>query len=182
MKFLTTLFLLCLLVFGCKNEVDTTFLITDAYVGVLEKESLARDIELIYAQDSVVKDTMALNLGNKAKKVKIYEKGGKHLLTLTPSADSIPTIENVRFEDPRYKTEKGINVESTFGDIKKAYTLKKVITSRNNVLVLVKESKVYFIISKEELPSSLRYASSVNIEAVQIPDKAKVKYMMLGWD
>ena len=52
----------------------------------------------------------------------------------------------------------------------------------NNILILVKESEVYFTISKEELPSSLRYASSVNIEAVQIPDSARIKYMMLGWD
>ncbi|WP_430907005.1 hypothetical protein [Maribacter sp. 2-571] len=166
----------------CKKEIDTRFLITDASVGNLEAESLSRDIDLIFAKDSVVKDTISLNFGNKAKKVKIFEKGGTHLLTLTPSADSIPTFENVRFEDARYKTEKGIHIKSTFGEIKKAYTIKKVITSRNNLLILVKESKVYFIIGKEELPSSLRYASSTNIEAVQIPDKAKLKYMMLGWD
>ncbi|NHF58164.1 hypothetical protein FK220_002345 [Flavobacteriaceae bacterium TP-CH-4] len=182
MKHSISVLMLAFLLLNCKEEIDTTFLITDTKVGVLEKESLARDIDLIYAQDSVVKDTLRLGLGNKAKKIRIYEKGGTHLLTLTPSADSIPTIENVRFEDDRYKTGKGININSTFKDIKDAYTIKKVITSRNNVLVLVKESNVYFTISKEELPSSLRYASSVNIEAVQIPDKAKIKYMMLGWD
>jgi hypothetical protein len=48
-------------------------------------------------------------------------------------------------------------------------------------VVLIKYSDIYFTIDKKELPSSLRYASSVNIEAVQIPDTAKIKYMMLGW-
>jgi hypothetical protein len=52
----------------------------------------------------------------------------------------------------------------------------------NNVVILLNDSDIYFTISKEELPSSLRYASSVNIEAVQIPDDAKIKYMMVGWD
>jgi len=171
-----------LLLTSCKQEVDTTYLITNSAVGALEKTSLARDIELIYANDSVVKDTTTLNLGNKAKKLKIFEKGGHLLLTLTPSADSIPQIENIRFEDGRFKTEKGVHINSTFKDVKNAYTIKKIITAMNNVLVLVKESDVYFTISKEELPSSLRYGSSVNIEAVQIPDDAKIKYMMLGWN
>ncbi len=182
MKHTIAILLLALLLFQCTKEVDTSWLITNGTVGVLSRESLARDIELIYANDSVIKDTSSLNLGNKAKKLKIFEKNGKHLLTLTPSADSIPTIENVRFEDSRYQTEKGISTASTFKDIKNAYTIRKLITSTKNVLVLVKESDVYFTISKEELPSSLRYAASVNIEAVQIPDKAKIKYMMLGWD
>ncbi|QCX01008.1 hypothetical protein FGM00_13125 [Aggregatimonas sangjinii] len=181
-KYLIIIFLFTLYLQSCQQEVDTTFLITNEKVGMLDKSSLARDVELIFAKDSVVKDTTALNLGNKAKKLKIYEKGGRHLLTLTPSADSIPQIENVRFEDPRFTTEKGVNIKSTFKEIKEAYTIKKVITSTNNVLLLVKESDVYFTISKEELPSSLRYASSKNIDAVQIPDKAKIKYMMLGWN
>lgn len=173
---------IALFLLHCKSEVDTTFLIRDDAIGNLEKNSLSRDIALIYTQDSVVRDTTSLNLGNMAKRFKIYEKGGKLLLTLTPSSDSIPKIQNIRFEDDRYHTEKGISINSTFKDIKDAYTIKKVITSMNNVLILVKESEVYFTISKEELPSSLRYASSENIEAVQIPDKAKIKYMMLGWD
>lgn len=182
MKHRFSIAILALFLIHCKNEVDTTYLIKDDTIGKLDRNSLSRDIELIYAQDSVVRDTAALNFGNMAKRFKIFEKGGNLLLTLTPSSDSIARIQNVRFEDKRYHTEKGININSTFKDIKEAYTIKKVITSMNNVLILVKESEVYFTISKEELPSSLRYASSVNIEAVQIPDKAKIKYMMLGWD
>ena len=181
-KCLVPLVVFALALCNCKQEVDTTFLITNEKVGVLDKTSLARDIELIFAKDSVVKDTTTLNLGNKAKKLKIYENGGRHMLTLTPSADSIPQIENIRFEDARYSTEKGISINSTFKEIKEAYTVKKIITSTKNLLVLVKESDVYFTISKEELPSSLRYDSSRNIDAVQIPDKARIKYMMLGWD
>ncbi len=167
---------------SCKKEKDTSFLIKQDSIGNLNKESLVRDIDIIFDKDSIVRDTVALKFGNGAKKIKVYEKGGKHLLTLTPTSDSIPSIENIRIEDPRYKTEKGIGLLSTFKDIKDNYKIKKVITSINNVVVFVKESDVYFTIDKEELPSSLRYASSVNIEAVQIPDKAKIKYFMVGWN
>ena len=138
--------------------------------------------EVIYHQDSIVKDTAQLMIGFGAKKIDVFEKGGNHLLTLTPSSDSIPTIQNVRIQDERFKTEKGVGLNSTFKDIKDNYELGKLLTSMNNVVIFIKNSDLYFTIDKKELPSSLRYASSVNIEAVQIPDKAKIKYMMMGWE
>lgn len=174
----------CLLIFiiSCEKEKDTAFLITKSTIGKLDKISLARDIDVIYENDSIVKDSAIVNSSNNSKKIKVFEKGGKHLLTLTPSSDSIPTIENIRIEDSRFTTEKGIGLGSTFKDIKDNYSIRKIITSMNNVVILLKDSDVYFTISKEQLPSSLRYASSVNIEAVQIPDDAKLKYMMVAWE
>ncbi len=182
MKTLIPSLFFILLIVGCEKEIDKTFLITKESIGKLDKVSLVRDLEIIYANDSIVKDTTYINLANNSKKVKVFEKGGKHLLTLTPNSDSIPTIENIRIEDPRFVTEQGVGLKSTFKDIKEHYTIRKVITSMNNVVILLDDSDIYFTISKEQLPSSLRYASSVNIEAVQIPDDAKIKYMMVGWD
>lgn len=49
-------------------------------------------------------------------------------------------------------------------------------------MVLLKDNDLYFTIDKKELPESLRYNANNNIEEVQIPDNAKVKYMMIGWD
>jgi hypothetical protein len=70
---------------------------------------------------------------------------------------------------------------STFKDIKAHYTIKKVVTSMNNVVIFLKDSDLYFTISKEELPADLRFGTT-NIDVVQIPDQAKIKYMMVGWD
>ncbi|MEP3211090.1 MAG: hypothetical protein ABJN95_18025 [Maribacter sp.] len=185
MRKLATAALFCLGIVAIQCEQkpkDTTFLITKTSIGKLDKSSLARDLEIIYEQDSIVKDTAKLLVGFGAKKIDIFEKGGSHLLTLTPNSDSIPSIENVRIQDSRFKTEMGIGLNSTFKEIKEKYELGKILTSTNNVVVFIKNSDLYFTIDKAELPSSLRYASSVNIEAVQIPDKAKIKYMMLGWE
>lgn len=167
---------------NCKKEVDTTYLITKTSIGKLDKSSLARDLEVIYDQDSIVKDTAKLVVGFGAKKIDIFETGGSHLLTLTPNTDSIATIQNVRIQDIRFKTEKGIGLNSTFKDIKDNYELGKLLTSMNNVVVFIKNSDLYFTIDKKELPANLRYTSNVNIEEVQIPDNAKIKYMMLGWE
>jgi hypothetical protein len=184
MKSIRTILLIfsCLLATQCEKEKDPNFLISSNHVGKLEKESLARDLELIYAEDSLVMDTVKLNYGSGASKIKIFEKGGSHLLTITPNLDSIPTIQNVLIKDPRFTTANGITINSTFKDIKEKYKIKKIITSINNVVILLKESDIYFTIDKAELPASLRYNANTSVEEVQIPDAAKIKYMMVGWD
>ncbi len=162
-------------------EKDTTFLITEMSVGPLTDSTQVGELERIFAADSVIRDTSKIKVGSNAKKIKVFEKGGKHLLTLTPSSDSIPTIENIRVFDGRYQTENGIGLKSTFEDIQKNYTIKKIVTTLNSVVIFPKESNLYFTIDKEELPSNLRYATS-NIEAVQIPGTATIKYLMVGWE
>ncbi len=104
------------------------------------------------------------------------------MLTLTPNADSIPTVQNVLIKDPRFATSNGVSIKSTFKDIKEKYKIKKIITSINNVIILLKDNDIYFTIDKAELPASLRYNANTTVEEVQIPDNAKIKYMMVGWD
>lgn len=163
------------------TEKDTTFLIADEKVGKLDKISLVRDLELIYEGDSVVKGSALPQMNNRSKKIKVYEKGGKLLLTLTPTTDSIPSIENIAVEDSRFQTDGGIGLNSTFKDILGAYEIKKVVTTMSSLVVFPKESNLYFTIDKAELPENLRYGNG-NIDAVQIPDGAKIKYLMVGWD
>ncbi|OQD42175.1 hypothetical protein [Croceivirga radicis] len=169
-----------LAIIGCK-EKDTAFLISNDKVGKLDQISLVRDLDLIYADDSIVKDTFSTRLDGANRKVKVFEKGGKHLLTLTPTDDSIPKIENVQIMDPRFTTEDGIGLNSTFKDIQDRYTIKKIVTALNNIVIFVNETNLYFTIDKEQLPENLRYSKG-NVEAVQIPDDAKIKFLMLGWD
>ncbi|MBT8315962.1 MAG: hypothetical protein KJP26_16010 [Maribacter sp.] len=184
MRRITAFIAICVvtLMAQCAKEKDTTFLISNTKVGKLDKISLIRDLNIIYEQDSIVKDTMKLALGFGARSINIYEKGGSHLLTLTPNTDSIPKVQNVRVNDPRFKTEKGIGLNSTFKDIKEKYSIQKIVTSINNIVIFVKDSDVYFTIDKSELPASLRYVSSPTIDAVQVPDDAKIKYLMVGWE
>ncbi|WP_420604310.1 hypothetical protein [Flagellimonas sp.] len=176
MKKISLVLGICLFILGC-GEKDTTFLITENSVGPLLETTLVDDLESVFVQDSLVKDSVDPKTG----KIKVYEKGGKHLLTFTPGSDSIPTIGNIRVFDARYKTDKGVSLQSTFQDIQSNYTIKKIATTLNSVVIFPKESNLYFTIDKEELPSNLRYTSS-KIEAVQIPPTAKIKYLMLGWE
>ena len=181
-NYILPLLLSCGLFLNCESDINSNFQISGDQVGKLSKQSLARDIDLIFEKDSVVQDTVKLTFGSGASKIKIFENGGKLLLTLTPNTDSIATIQNVQINDSRFVTEMGISKESTFKEIREKYPIKKIITSMNNVVILLKDSDLYFTIDKKELPESLRYNANSKIEEVQIPDKAKIKYMMVGWD
>ncbi len=165
----------------CKNE-NAQFLITKDSVGKLSRNTLVTELQMVFDKDSIVSDADTLKIGNNSRSIKVYEKGGAHLLTLTPDTESIQKIKNIRVYDPRFKTAKGVGLTSTFKDIKDNYQIRKIVTSMNNVIVFLKDNDIYFTVDKKELPSSLRYGASTNIEAVQIPDGAKVKYMMIGWD
>jgi hypothetical protein len=177
-----SLLVVALILTHCKKEQDPNFLINNTQVGKLMRTSPVSELETIYSNDSIVKDTSQPTLVSNSNTIKVYEKGGQQLLTLTPNGDSIPKIGIIRVLDPRFKTEKGIGLESTFKEIKDKYVIKKIVTSLNNVIIFIEHSDVYFTIDKEELPASLRYDTSINIEEVQIPDNAKIKYMMVGWE
>ena len=49
------------------------------------------------------------------------------------------------------------------------------------MVVFVDEINGFFTIDKKELPSELRLDMNKNIEALNIPDTAKIKYFMIGW-
>ena len=182
-RIIPTLAILCiaLLLSHCMPEKDIRFLIQADQVGPLKRSMALDSVELVFAKDSIVRDTTPQVLGSTRNKILIFEKGGTHLLTLTTGPDSIQPIDNVQIHDPRYQTVEGIGISSSFREIKAAYEIRKVVTSLNNVVIFVKNSDIYFTIAKDQLPGSLRYNPSLNIEVVQIPDKAQLKYIMVGW-
>jgi len=179
-KSIFTLALTSLLFIQCNTNTD--FVIAKDQVGKLQKSNTIDEIGTLFTADSIVRDTILTRIGAAVKKINIYEKGGKHLLALTPNTDSIPKIGIIRIYDPRYVTEKGVGLNSTFKDIEDKHNIKKITSALSNVVIFLKDSDAYFTIAKSELPSSLQYGTSTNIEAVQIPGDAKIKYMMVGWD
>lgn len=185
MQSLVKAFTLCTIIFAITScaKNDSRFLIAKGKIGDLTNLNYASQLDSLFSADSVVtrssKDDIVYVGGDSFL---IYEKGGSHLFTATPaSKDSLKPIETIRVIDPRFKTEKGLGVESTFKDIRDNYTISSIQNSINSVVVFVNEIDAFITIDKKELPANLRYDSSIKIEEVQIPDTAKFKYFMLGW-
>jgi hypothetical protein len=167
---------------SCKKETNP-YLISKRSIGLLTDSTQVKDIESIFANDSVVKRIGGDEFTGRINDIEIYDKTGKELLILTPkqALDSTSTISTIKIVDQRFKTEKGLNPESTFSDIKNNYTISSIQNTIRNVVVFVNEINGFFTIDKKELPADLRFDMNKKIEAVHIPDAAKIKHFMIGW-
>lgn len=172
-----------LLFVKCGKDSDP-FTINKDSIGNLNSDIKIKQIDSIFANDSIVKTNSSPNSLETQGEVEIYEKGGKRLLLLSPDNESDPnsTITNIQVFDSRYKTDKGLNSASTFKDVKDNYTVENIETTINSIVVFLKDTDVYLTIDKNNLPEELRYDPNVKVEADQIPDGATFKYFMIGWE
>lgn len=171
-----------LLFIQCAEEKDA-FLISNNTVGHLTIGMKIKQIDSIFAMDSIVRLNPRQNQSSTVGEVEIYEKGGKKLMLISPRDNYDPEslISNFQFFDDRYKTVKGLNIKSTFKDVKDNYKISNIETTLSTVVVFLEDSDLFINIDKKELPENLRYNPNFVIDAVNIPDEAKIKYLILSW-
>jgi hypothetical protein len=171
------------LVTACQKKEINPFLVSKQSVGLLTDSTTVSALDAIYATDSIIKKIAGDEFTGRINAIEIYEKGGKKLLELSPSQalDSTATISNIKIFDDRFKTKKGININSTFGDLKANYTISSIQNTLRNIVIFINEDNTYYTIDKKELPAELRFDVSKKIEAIQIPETAKIKFFMLDW-
>ncbi|RKE90889.1 hypothetical protein [Ichthyenterobacterium magnum] len=183
-KSILSLITLALLIASCTSEKkQDPFQVTKHNIGLLTDSTQVKDLNTIYNNDSIVKSIKGDEFISNANQIDIFDTTGKKLLVLTPSQalDSTSVIESVQIIDPRYKTDKNITKLSVFKDIQDNYTISRIDNLINSVVISVNEINASFTIDKKELPANLRFDMNLNIDAVQIPDGAKIKYFMLHW-
>ena len=167
---------------SCSKEPDH-FLWNKDQIGHITKETKVYQLDSLYSNDSIVNRIKGDEFSNGANEIEIFEKGGKHLLSLTPSEalDSTAVIENVIVRDPRYKTEKGITINSTFKEIDTAYKVTGIDNMIDDAIIWVDGENFYFSISKENLPSEVKYDMNSTVEKTMIPDATKPQYVFVAW-
>jgi len=172
-----------LLIVSCKKE-QNPFEISNQNIGFLTDSTQIKDLKVTFSNDSVVSFISGDEFTGSRNNIEVFEKGGKKLLTITPkqALDSTSVIENIQIIDPRYKTAKNISTLSTFKDISSAYKVSKISNLINSVLITVNELNASFVIDKKELPANLRFDMNLKVEAMHIPDDAKIKYFFLNWN
>lgn len=179
MKKVTSIFsfvLLAALLFSCSD--GSQFKIQKGKVGQVTSETKVSELENIFKNDSIVKKLSEGTLGTSFSdddEYMIYEKGGKHLLTIIPKEqlDSTSTIRCVEVYDDRFKSESGLNLSSTFADINLNNKINKVETSLSSATLFIDDINATIAIDKEQL--GLRAFSTEKVTLEQIPDLAKMK-------
>ncbi|NQY29865.1 MAG: hypothetical protein HRT69_10375 [Flavobacteriaceae bacterium] len=179
----TLLITLSSIVFMQCAKKEDPFLIQKDKIGVLQKEFTIKQIDSVFANDSIVKHVNGDEFTGNYTDIEVYEKGGAHLLSLSPSEslDKNATINIVTLRDSRYKTDKNISLNSTFKDFKTYYEVSKIDRILNNINIEFKNQDFYITISIDELPSAYKFDYSRTIDVASIPDAAKIKSLRLDW-
>lgn len=182
-KLLSSLAIALILFTSCGRDQDP-FVIDQSRVGLISNETQVRELDSLFASDSIVRDINQGQFNGSRNEIQIYDKQGNHLLLIEPvqAFDSTSTIGYIRVIDPRYSTDKGLGSESTFSDIVENYSISRIENTLRAAVIFVDDLNLYITIDKSELPSELRYDTKARIKASQIPDNAKFKYFMINWD
>ncbi|MGY0391906.1 hypothetical protein ACW5R3_05025 [Bizionia sp. KMM 8389] len=181
-KIILSLLVIASLLSSCTSDKDP-FGISNKRIGLLTDSTKVSNLSLSFPNDSISKLPKEEAFVSANHDIEVFDKTDNLLLVLSPDnmLDSIAVIRTIKIVDPRYKTAKGINSASTFGDIKSNYKISSIQNTIRNVVVFVDEIDAFFTIDKKELPASLQFDPSAKIEAIQIPKTAKIKYFMIGW-
>lgn len=174
---------LIMLILACGDEKDP-YLISKDRIGILTKDIKVNQLDSLYEQDSLVWDVNKGEFFRSSNEIHVYDKSGEYLLLLEPvqAFDSTSTIGYIQVMDPRFQTEEGLNLESTFGDILENYEISRIENTLSSAVVFIDDINAYISIDKSELPSELRYNNEIKIQPSQIPNDAEFKYFMIGWN
>lgn len=181
MKKLILIILFTFLVIQCSKDAPR-FQIEKGSIDLINKNTTVKQIDSLYANDSVVKQ----NIKNKFisnNNVEIFEKGGKKLLSLSPSVKGTDTatFNHIQVFDSRFTTPKGAHLGSTFKAFRDQYEIKSIDRLLTSVSISFKNQDFYVTIDLDELPAELKFQRETKIESVHIPDGAKIKHLMISW-
>ena len=155
------------------------FVIEKGKVGHLTTKTIVKELPDIFKNDSIVANLSEGALGDNYfqddDEYLIYNKEGKHLLTIVPKEqlDSTSTIKSIQIFDDRFKTTTGLNIRTSFSDIRANNIIDKIESSFYSATLFIDELNATIAIDKEEL--GLKAFSNQKVTLEQIPDLAKIK-------
>lgn len=165
------------LIISCSDSQK--FTIEKGKVGHLTTKTTVKELTEIFKNDSIVSNLSEGALGDNYfqddDEYLIYNKNGKHLLTIVPKEqlDSTSTIKSIQIFDDRFKTTTGLNIRTSFSDIRANNTIDKIESSFYSATLFIDEFNATIAIDKEEL--GLKAFSNQKVTIEQIPDLAKMK-------
>ncbi|MBZ9620302.1 hypothetical protein [Psychroflexus lacisalsi] len=177
----TSIFLLILST-SC-NTSDSETIIAKNKLGLLSPSTKVNEVSTILVNDSIAEFDLESKF-NKVSEIEVFNKEGNISLVIEPNYqnDSLVTINEVQILDPKYRTKKGLSIDSNFKTIYENYKIDNIQNSINSVILSINEIGAYIVIDKKHLPSKLKFDSEIKIEANQIPDEAPFKYFWIRFE
>jgi hypothetical protein len=182
--YLTSILALLLIVTSCSN--NNKFTIKKGSVGEITTKTTIKELKTIFKNDSIVSNLSEGALGDnyfqEDDEYKIYEKGGKHLLTIVPKQqlDSTSTIKSIEIHDKRFKTETSLNLNATYSEINANNNINKIESTFSTAILFINDFDATVVISKEQI--GIKGFSTQKVTLEQIPDLAKMKSFVIWFN
>jgi hypothetical protein len=173
-----------LLIISCTG--NGKFKVEKGSVGKLTTKTTIEELKTIFKNDSIVKNlsegSQGENYFQEDDEYFIFEKGGKLLLTILPKEqlDSTSTIKSIEIHDARFKTETGININSSFSEINANNTINKIERTFSSATIFIDNLNATITIDNEEL--GLKDFNTQKVTKEQIPDLAKMKSFIVWFN
>ncbi|MEJ6675242.1 MAG: hypothetical protein QNK88_07040 [Polaribacter sp.] len=173
-----------LLILSCGD--GGKFNIQKGKVGHLTTKTTMHELATIFEKDSIVKNLSEGALGDNYfqddDEYLIFEKGGKHILTIIPKEqlDSSSTIKSIEVHDIRYVTETGINKNSSFSEVNANNNINRIESTFFTATLFIDDLNATIAIDKEEL--GLKDFTTQKVTLEQIPDLAKMKAFIVWFN
>jgi hypothetical protein len=172
------------LIISCSNS--NKFKIEKGKVGNITTKTTVKELSAIFKNDSVVKNlsegAQGDNYFQEDDEYFVFEKGGKLLLTILPKEqlDSTSTIKSIEIHDERFKTESGINLNSTYLEINANNNINRVESTFSSATLFLDNLNTTITIDNEEL--GLKEFNTQKVSKEQIPDLAKMKTFIVWFN
>ncbi|MDB2385494.1 hypothetical protein N9V96_03380 [Polaribacter sp.] len=184
-KLIVSIITVCFLaIVSCSKS--NKFEIEKGKVGEITTKTTVEELKKIFKKDSIATSLSEGALGDnyfqEDDKYLIYEKGGKHLLTITPKQplDSTSTIKSIEIHDNRYTTETDLNLDANFVKINANNNINKIESTFSTAILFINDFNATVTITKEEL--GMREFSTQKVSLEQIPDLAKIKTFVIWFN
>ena len=124
-------------------------------MGYLNSTTLINELPDIFKNDSIVSNLSEGALGDNYfqddDEYLIYSKNGKHLLTIVPKEqlDSTSTIKSIQIFDDRFQTTTGLNIRTSFSDLRANNTIDKIESSFYSATLFIDELNATIAIDKD---------------------------------
>ena len=176
-QLLTTLTFALLLIASCQTKTND-FVIKNKQVGKLTDTTTVAQMKQLYQNDSITKITHGESAFEPYDEYSIIDKKThKVLMLIVPQKmnDEQSLLKQVEIKSVEFKTEKGIGLDSNFGDFKKHHKIGRVDETLNYIVVFIDDLNATISMPKDVVPLNAQHNSAIKIDETLIPDNAKIK-------
>lgn len=169
-----------ILVIACQSG-KKEYTIRPNAVGLITDTTKVEQLRDLYPQDSIHQLSLNNQLASINKKYELYSKEGDKMLVLEPNGTADTSkIAQVEVISPKFKTKKGLNVNSTYKQVYENYKIASINRTMVNIIINLKNEDIYLAIDNKHLPENLQYDDKAVVKPTQIPDDAPLKYFWVN--